>query len=488
VDINYRGFIGRAGDLQSPLSQENGSANGNGPEFSLDSSINILRNPPMKEICVLGLGYIGLPTASILATHGFTVHGVDVSPQVVGIVNKGGIHIEEPGLKTLVQAAVNSGNLMAYSTPQRADVYIIAVPTPITEEKAADLSYVEAAARAILPLLKPNDLVILESTSPPGTTVDFLAPILAESGLRLGEELFVAHCPERVLPGKIIKELIQNIRIIGGINERSAYLAKEIYTRFVEGDIHLTDATTAEMVKIMENTYRDVNIALANELAQICPQLGISAWEVIRFANLHPRVNLHSPGPGVGGHCISVDPWFVVEKFPDTAQIIAQARRINDFMPEYTYQLLLDATRGIENPKVTLLGVTYKPDVDDVREAPALKLIDLISQNNALKISIYDPHVKSFNFELAGFEEAFRDSDCILLTVDHTEFKYINPRQLAKIVRRKNIIDTRNALNSRDWIDAGFNYMLLGSRRPQDSVVPLNPEPPVEKEELLFSV
>lgn len=421
----------------------------------------------MKEISVLGLGYIGLPTASILATNGFVVHGVDVSPPVVDIINKGGIHIEEPGLKTLVQAAVNSGNLKAYTQPQMADVYILAVPTPITEDKKADLSYVESAARSILPLLKRGDLVILESTSPPGTTKDFLCPILAESGLELGVDLFVAHCPERVLPGKIIKELIQNIRIIGGLNQQSAEMARQIYLSFVEGEMHLTDATTAEMVKIMENTFRDVNIALANELAQIAPRLEVNAWDVIKFANLHPRVNIHTPGPGVGGHCISVDPWFVVEKFPETAQLISKARHINDFMPEYTYQLLLDTVKDIPNPKVTLLGLTYKPDVDDVRESPALKILEMIKQNPEIRLSIYDPHVKHFDHELAGLEEAFRDSDCVLLAVDHAEFKFINPRQVANVVRSRNVIDTRNALSQKDWQEAGFQYRLLGKAQAE---------------------
>ncbi len=418
----------------------------------------------MKTICVLGLGYIGLPTASILAMQGMMVHGVDISPNVVDIINQGGIHIEEPGLKTLVQAAINSGNLKARLQVTDADVFIIAVPTPITPEKKADMNYVEAASRSILPYLKPGCLVILESTSPPGTTMEFLCPILAESGLEVGEEVFVAHCPERVLPGKIIKELTQNTRVIGGINERSVIMAQEIYQTFVEGEIHLTDATTAEMVKIMENTYRDVNIALANELAQICHHLGINAWEVIRLANLHPRVNIHQPGPGVGGHCISVDPWFIVEKFPEMANIISQARSINDMMPEFTYRMVLDAVKNISNPKITILGVTYKPNVDDVRESPALKIIDLIKRNPSMQMAIYDPHVKRFSHELSGFEEAFQDSDCILLAVDHAEFKYINPRQVAKIVRNKIIIDTRNGLSGEEWSEVGFNYLLLGKR------------------------
>ncbi|OGH95155.1 MAG: UDP-N-acetyl-D-mannosamine dehydrogenase [Candidatus Melainabacteria bacterium GWA2_34_9] len=416
----------------------------------------------MKSVCVLGLGYIGLPTASILASNGYRVYGVDVSPKIVEIINNGDIHIEEPGLKTLVKAAINSGNLKAYNTPQEADVFIIAVPTPINEDKKADLSYIEIAANSIVDKLKPGNLVILESTSPPGTTKDFLNPILEKSKLKLGEELFVAHCPERVLPGKIIKELIQNKRIIGGIDEKSAQMAKEIYLSFVEGDIHLTDTTTAEMVKIMENTYRDVNIALANELAKISHNIGVNAWEVAELANLHPRVNIHSPSPGVGGHCISVDPWFIVEKVPMLARLINESRDINDSMPEFTYDLLMQQIKDIPNAKITMLGVTYKADVDDVRESPATKIIEMINNNPNLKLSIYDPHVKYFDYELSGFEEAFKESDCILLTVNHSEFKYIDPAQIAKIVKNKLIIDTRNSLDRQKWEKSDFKYILLG--------------------------
>jgi len=416
----------------------------------------------MKSVCVLGLGYIGLPTASILASNGYRVYGVDVSPKIVEIINNGDIHIEEPGLKTLVKAAINSGNLKAYNTPQEADVFIIAVPTPIKEDKKADLSYIEKAANSIVDKLKPGNLVILESTSPPGTTKDFLNPILEKSKLKLGEELFVAHCPERVLPGKIIKELIQNKRIIGGIDEKSAQMAKEIYLSFVEGDIHLTDTTTAEMVKIMENTYRDVNIALANELAKISHNIGVNAWEVAELANLHPRVNIHSPSPGVGGHCISVDPWFIVEKVPMLARLINESRDINDSMPEFTYDLLMQQIKDIPNAKITMLGVTYKADVDDVRESPATKIIEMINNNPNLKLSIYDPHVKYFDYELSGFEEAFKESDCILLTVNHSEFKYIDPAQIAKIVKNKLIIDTRNSLDRQKWEKSDFKYILLG--------------------------
>lgn len=424
----------------------------------------------MNKICVIGLGYIGLPTASILATNGYKVYGVDTAQNVVDTINKGNIHIEEPGLKTLVQAAINSKNLTAYTLPQEADAYIIAVPTPITTDKKADLSYVESAAKSIVDKLKPGNLVILESTSPPGTTVNTLIPILKKSNLKIGEELFVTYCPERVLPGKIIKELIQNTRIIGGINEKSAKMAKELYSSFVEGNIYLTDVTTAEMVKIMENTYRDVNIALANELAIICQDLGINAWEVIEFANLHPRVNIHKPGPGVGGHCISVDPWFLVEQFTDRTKIISQARQINDAMPNFVYDIVLDSIKYISSPKITILGVSYKANVDDVRESPALKIIELINNNNDLRLAIYDPHVKHFNYELASFEEAFDKTDCILLVTDHAEFKYINPKQLSKIVRNKIIIDTRNILNRQDWEERGFKYILLGNGMLKESM------------------
>ena len=414
------------------------------------------------KISVLGLGYIGLPTASILAANGHTVYGCDIYQKVVDVINSGNSHVEEPGLKTLVQAAVNSGNFKAYTTPQIADVYIISVPTPITETKKADLSYIESAAESLLPILKKNDLVILESTSPPGTTKDFLAQILEKSNLKIGEELFLAHCPERVLPGKIINELLHNARIIGGITQKSAQKAEEVYKTFVDGPIYLTDATTAEMVKLMENTYRDVNIALANELAKVSSEIGINSWEVIDLANLHPRVNIHSPGPGVGGHCISVDPWFIVERFSPIARLTSEARNINDSMPQFTYDLILKSVSHIKNPKITVLGVSYKANVDDCREAPSEKIIDFIKQNDELNFNIYDPHVKYYTHELTNFEQSFKDSDCIVLAVDHTEYKYIDPEQLSNLVRNKLVIDTRNALDKEKWEKAGFKYILLG--------------------------
>lgn len=415
----------------------------------------------IHKICVVGLGYIGLPTASIFASNGFEVFGVDVNPTVVEIINNGDIHIEEPGLKTVVQAAIRSGNFKAGTVPVEADAYILAVPTPITHDKKADLSYVEAAARSILPKLRKGNLVILESTSPPLTTVNVLIPILEETGLRVGEDLFVAYSPERVLPGRILKELISNSRIIGGVNSQSAEVARGLYASFVEGEIFVSDSTTAEMVKLVENTFRDVNIALANELAVICGQLGINALDVIHLANKHPRVNLHRPGPGVGGHCISVDPWFLVERFPNDSRIIGLSRRINDEMPYRVASLVMDYTNHIKNPKITVLGVSYKGNVDDTRESPALAIIAGLVQAG-LEVSIYDPHVRYFDYELSGLEAAFQNSDCVLLVADHEEFRYLNPAELHNLVRSPLVIDTRGFLSLGLWQQAGFECLQLG--------------------------
>jgi len=297
---------------------------------------------------------------------------------------------------------------------------------------------------------------------------------LEQSNLEIGKELFVAYCPEKVLPGKIISELVNNKRIIGGINEQSAQLAKEVYQSFVDGEIFLTDTVTAEMVKIMENTYRDVNIAFANELAKISHKMGINAWEVINLANMHPRVNIHSPGPGVGGHCISVDPWFIVEKNPILAKLINQGRIINDSMPEFTYNLILEQTKNIPNAKITVLGLTYKQDIDDIRESPAIEIAKMLENNPDLRLSVHDPHVKSYDYKLSSAEEAFEDSDCIVLAVNHSEFYSIEPEHVAKLVRNKLIIDTRNTLDKEDWEKNGFKYVLLGNGKNCDkSIAPV---------------
>jgi len=415
----------------------------------------------MKKICVIGLGYIGLPTASMLATHGFDVIGVDINSEIVKIINNGGIHIEEPGLHTLVQAAIKSGKLKAATEPELADIFIIAVPTPFTKEKKADLSYIKSAAKSIAPLICKDNLVILESTSPPGTCKDSLEPIFKSFNLKSGKDYYLAHCPERVLTGYTLKELIQNNRIIGGIDKQSAEKAAQFYKVFIEGDIYLTDSTTAEMVKLMENTYRDVNIALANELAKICEKLGISAWEVIRLANLHPRVNLHTPGPGVGGHCIAVDPWFIIEKYPLNTEIITLSRKINDSMPEYTVAHIRKIVGKIDNPKITILGVTYKGNIDDTRESPALKIITGLKKAG-IKYSIYDPHVGEFEYELSSLKEAFRGVDCAVILANHDEFRFLHPAEIGKLMRNKVLFDTKYCVDHNLWKKNGFKVYCLG--------------------------
>ena len=419
----------------------------------------------MKSICVMGLGYIGLPTASVMATNGYKVLGVDVNARVVDTINSGNIHIEEPGLATVVRAAINSGNLRAALEPEKSDVYFIAVPTPLTKEKLADMTYVEQATEKIAPLLHPGCLVILESTSPPGTCRNLLKPILEKSGLTVGKDIYLAHCPERVLPGHILRELISNDRIVGGIDPVSAQRAGDIYATFVEGEILLTDATTAEMSKLIENTFRDVNIALANETAILCEELGIDFWEMAKLASRHPRVNVHSAGPGVGGHCISVDPWFLVEQFPEAAAIIRMARERNDSMPRHVVSCIQTLVQGIKKPKVAALGLAYKGNVDDMRESPAIHVVELL-QEAGIEVAVHDPYVKSSPFEMSTLETCFKDADCIVLLTDHNDYKYINPRQVGKMMRKCVLYDTRNMLDHADWIEAGFQVRVLGSGKP----------------------
>lgn len=408
----------------------------------------------------MGLGYIGLPSASIFATNGFHVVGVDVDSKIVDVLSKGHIHINEPGLKTVVCAAMQSGNMIVQQTPEQADVFIIAVPTPINEDNTADLTYVLRATESILPFLRKGNLVILESTCPPRTTEDLLVPILQKSGYRIGDEIFLAHCPERVLPGNILHEFVNNDRIIGGINERSSHKAREIYEKVVQGNLLITDATSAEMAKLMENTYRDVNIALANEVCRIAYDLNLDALEIIRLANMHPRVNLHQPGPGVGGHCLAVDPWFIVEK-SGNAKLIRLSREMNTAMPEFVVGLVKQMLAQTVNPKITVLGVTYKGNVDDVRESPATKIIRELKKEN-MDIGIYDPYVKNYEFELSSFEQAFLATDLILLLADHKEFKYLSANDIGSLMRTKQLFDTRNHLNHTKWKEAGFCVKVLG--------------------------
>ncbi len=415
----------------------------------------------MKRICIMGLGYIGLPTASMFATKGLEVIGVDVRAQVVETVNGGNIHIEEPGLLAIVREATSSGNLRASLTPEPADAFILAVPTPLLEDKHADMRYVCEAAKAIVPVMRPGCLVILESTSPPGTSRDLLLPILESSGLKAGKDFNFTHCPERVLPGHILDELVGNDRVIGGFTPDCAKRASELYALFVKGNILLTDITTAEMVKVIENTFRDVNIALANETALLCEALGIDFSEVARLANRHPRVKLHNAGPGVGGHCISVDPWFLVERFPEHAKLIRLARERNDAMPHHVVHTVLGLIGSPADAKVAALGLAFKGNVDDCRESPALSVIELLKKEG-IRVAVYDPHVKSGPPELCGLEECFQDADCAVLLTDHNEFKNINPDQVAKLMRKRVLFDTRNFLDHNNWSSAGFHVTVLG--------------------------
>lgn len=426
-----------------------------------------------QKICVLGLGYIGLPTASTFATHGLKVIGVDINAQVLETLRNGGLHIHEPGLRTLVQAALGSGNLVLSEKPQPADAFIIAVPTPFYEDKRADLRAVTAAAEAIVPVLQRGNLVILESTSPPRTTVDRVAPILERSGLRAGVDFYLAYSPERVLPGQILRELIENARVVGGVDRASAQAARELYAVFVRGEIIQTDATTAEMVKLMENTYRDVNIAIANEFSRLAERFGVDVWEAIALANRHPRVNILRPGPGVGGHCISVDPWFLVEAAPDLTPLIRTSRQVNDSQPQFVVRLV---GRALQRPSgegmpdlhgitIAALGLAYKPDVDDLRESPAIQVCQLLNEAGA-QVKAFEPFKKDAQVESVllaqSLEEALFESDAAVVLVAHTPFKALSPDQLAVTMTGRTVIDTVGIWSPEVWSAAGFRLVRLG--------------------------
>lgn len=442
----------------------------------------------MRKICVLGLGYIGLPTAAMFATHGFEVLGVDINEHVLETLNNGDVHIHEPGLKTVVQAALKSGKLTVTRSPAPADVFIIAVPTPLKREAQsssgedlllrAHLSYVVAAADSIVGCLRGGNLVILESTVPPRTTVDVLVPIVERSGLCVGDlaekhaergaaeaRLYVAHCPERVLPGRILEELVCNDRVIGGVDGPSAEMAKALYSSFVDGEMFLADATTAEMVKLMENTYRDVNIALANEFALVAERVGIDVWQAIELANHHPRVNILRPGPGVGGHCIPIDPWFVVQAAPDTTPLIRTARRTNDSMPAHVVELVKQSLVGVKRAVIACLGLAYKGEVDDIRESPAWAVVRLLTQEG-YEVRVCDPHVRELpecDLELFAVRDALQGADCAVLLTNHSEFKALTPEKLA-VMRGRWIVDTNACLDSGAWDQSGFEVVRLGTR------------------------
>lgn len=396
-----------------------------------------------KSICVIGLGYIGLPTASLLGTKGYKVHGVDTSKQIVDTINEGKIHIVEPDLDILVKSAVQSGNLTAGLKPQKADIFIIAVPTPFKDNHQPDLSYVEAATRMISPYIQAGNVVILESTSPVGTTDEVVARILKEEGHDIDKDVFVAHCPERVLPGRIIIELVQNDRIVGGINKISTDKAIEFYTSFVSGEVLATDSRTAEMAKLTENSFRDVNIAFANELSLICDQENINVWQLIALANRHPRVNILQPGPGVGGHCIAVDPWFIVARAPKLAKLISTAREVNDYKPEWVIEKVRRSADKFKRPVIGCLGLAFKADVDDLRESPSVGIVRQLLKENVGEIIISEPNLSAHDeFELIPHEQVIARSDIVLLLVDHKEFRNLK----ATDFKEKILIDTRGAI------------------------------------------
>lgn len=396
-----------------------------------------------KKICVIGLGYIGLPTASLLGTKGYQVHGVDVSAKVVETINKGGIHIVEPDLDILVKSAVQAGNLVASQQPTEADIFIIAVPTPFTDGKKPDLTYVEKATQSICSYVKPGNLVILESTSPVGTTDEVVARILTENGHNVGTDVFVAHCPERVLPGRILVELVENDRVVGGINEASTQIAVEFYEEFVRGEVLPTTAKTAEMVKLTENSSRDVQIAFANEISMICDAESINTWEVIALANRHPRVNILQPGPGVGGHCIAVDPWFIVHRSPQYARLIRTAREVNDYKPEWVLERVRKKAEKFKNPIIGCLGLAFKADVDDLRESPAMDIVRHLQKENVGQLLICEPNLKSHpEFNLMSVADVLKEADIILLLVDHKPFRKITASDL----KEKVVIDTRGVI------------------------------------------
>ena len=417
----------------------------------------------MKKICVVGLGYIGLPTSVMFANHGYSVHGVDVNEKAVELLAKGQIHIEEPFLQEYLNSAIEKGTFTVSTSPEQADMFIIAVPSPIAADKTANMDYIRAATTSIVPFLKKGDLVVLESTVPPRTVLDVVVPILATSGLGLGTELFVSHSPERVIPGKVFEELVKNDRIVGGLNELSAEMTIEYYKSFVKADFFITDATTAEMVKVMENTYRDVNIAFANEIAKISDRVGVDAWEAIDLANHHPRVNIHKPGPGVGGHCIAVDPWFLVEKEKELSKIIHLSRQTNDGMPEYTVEKIQEIVSHLESPKVAVLGLAFKGNIDDVRESPSMEILAHL-KDKGVRYMAYDPHVKENKAagQTQSLDEAVDGADLIVILTDHQIFKDFNPEELGETMANKIIFDTKNSISRLAYETAGFSVYRLG--------------------------
>ncbi len=413
-----------------------------------------------KTVSVIGLGYIGLPTAAVIASRGIKVIGVDVNQKAVDTINAGDIHIVEPDLDIVVRAVVSTGNLRATTTPEPAEVFMIAVPTPFKHSEDGshepNLDYIKSAAQAIAPVLEKGNLVILESTSPVGAT-EKMAAWLSEARPDLtfpqdkgdNADIKVAHCPERVLPGYVLQELVSNDRVIGGMSKACSARAVELYKTFVRGDCIITSARTAEMAKLTENSFRDVNIAFANELSVICDKLKINVWELVELANRHPRVNILNPGPGVGGHCIAVDPWFIVDSCPDEARIIKQARLTNDSKPLYVIDKITQAADQFKKPVIACLGLAFKADIDDLRESPALQIVEELAKRNVGQVIAVEPNIPELppklitaEIELASLEVALEKANVVVVLVDHKEFKAADAGQFAAKV----VIDTRGII------------------------------------------
>ncbi len=401
------------------------------------------------KVCVVGLGYIGLPTAAVMANHGFSVVGVDVREDVVDTVNRGQIHIHEPFLSEVVGSVVASGHLRATTEVQTADVFIICVPTPINDDKSPDLSYVAAAAKAIRPFVRNGNTIILESTSPPKTTEEVVVAAAIPTGMQIGRDVFVAYCPERVIPGKILKEVVENDRIVGGITPECAQRAAEVYRSFVAGSVYCTTAINAEFSKLAENSYRDVNIAFANELSVMAESSDADPFEIIKLANCHPRVNILSPGPGVGGHCISVDPWFLVHAAPEQTPLISTARQVNDQKPLHIVSQIEELVTRHNVSSVGCLGLAYKADVDDLRESPSLEIVRSLQRSLDANVFACEPHIHQDaipDISLLSVSDIVEKSDLIALLTDHSQFNQIAQADL----EGKIIVDPRGVWKRSD--------------------------------------
>ena len=409
------------------------------------------------KLTVLGLGYIGLPTSIMFAKHGVDVLGVDINQKTIDSLQSGKVNIEEPGLQEVFEEVLEAGKLKVSTQPDEADAFIISVPTPNNDDEyeSCDISIVLSAVNSVLPHLKKGDTIIVESTIAPRTMDDHVKPLIEEKGFTIGEDVYLVHCPERVLPGKILEELVYNNRMIGGVTPNCVEAGKRIYSTFVQGEMIETNARTAEMSKLMENTYRDLNIALANEITKISNNLDINVLDVIEMANKHPRVNIHSPGPGVGGHCLAVDPYFIIAKDPEHSPLIQTGRKVNRSMPEYVVENVKRILLDVEDAKVSVFGLTYKGDVDDIRESPAFDIYKLL-QEESLEVTAYDPHVE-LDFVEKDIKKATENASLVLILSDHSEFKLFKDSDFANM-KNKIIFDTKNVVKSSFDEVSYFNY------------------------------